>query len=287
MEPFPSPPASAPPLVVIDPPSPASLETARYYARVEQGHRARGLLRTDGGGPDAPYDAERLAEAFRATAFAAEFTDRGAKIVQKEAPSKLHRWATEVRVETIFGAGVTEAQQAEDSATVARFAKRLGNATRHPVRLVDERGNFRVVVVTEDERRIIGPLLTRLVPDIRPREIDLIESLDRDNYCVVLSSDPKDDGEITRAVAVIRAELPPLLRLSCIHEEMAQGLGLANDSTARPSIFNDDDEFARLTGMDEKMLRMLYDIRLKPGMDEETAMPIVNELARSLTAPAL
>ena len=92
---------------------------------------------------------------------------------------------------------------------------------------------------------------------------------------------------ITALEAVIRAELPPLLRLSCIHEEMAQGLGLANDSTARPSIFNDDDEFARLTGMDEKMLLMLYDIRLKPGMDEETAMPIVNELARSLTAPAL
>ena len=286
MDPLRTPPASAPPLVVIDPPSPASLETARYYARVEQGHRARGLLRTDGGGPDVPYDADRLAEAFRATAFAAEFTDRGARIVQKEAPSKLHRWDTEVRIEAIFGAGVSEAQQAEDSATIARFAKRLGEATRHPVRRVETQGNFRVLVVTEDERRVIGPLLTRLVPDIRPREVELIESLDRDNYCVVLSSDPKDDGVITRAVAVIRAELPPLLRLACIHEEMAQGLGLANDSTARPSIFNDDDEFARLTGMDEKMLRMLYDIRLKPGMDAETAMPIVNELARSLTSPA-
>jgi hypothetical protein len=44
---------------------------------------------------------------------------------------------------------------------------------------------------------------------------------------------------------VIRAEHPDLLRLSCLHEEIAQGLGLPNDSPrARPSIFNDDEEFA-------------------------------------------
>ena len=105
---------------------------------------------------------------------------------------------------------------------------------------------------------------------------------------MVISSDPADDGVITHAVAVIRAELPPLLRLACIHEELAQGLGLANDSqTARPSIFNDDDEFGLLTGMDEKLLRMLYDIRLKPGQDADSAMPTVNDLARSLTAPVL
>ena len=38
------------------------------------------------------------------------------------------------------------------------------------------------------------------------------------------------------------------MRRACVHEEMAQGLGLGNDSeTARPSIFNDDEEFALLT----------------------------------------
>ncbi len=287
MDEFRAVPPAKPPLVVVDPPSPVSQDAARYYARVEMGHRERGLLRMDGGGPDTPYDAENLAEAFRATAFAAEFSDRGQKLVQSEAEARLHRWTDTVRVEAMFGAGVDKAQQADDGATIARYAKRLGNITRHPVQFVEGPGNFRVLVTTEDERRVIGPLLTRWMPDIRPREIELIETLDRGNYCVVIASDPKNDGVITRAVAVIRAELPPLLRLSCIHEEMAQGLGLANDSTARPSIFNDNDEFGRLTGMDEKMLRMLYDIRLKPGMDAASAMPIVNDLARSLTAPAL
>jgi hypothetical protein len=57
-----------------------------------------------------------------------------------------------------------------------------------------------------------------------------------------------NSGAYTRAVAVVRAEHPDLLRQSCIHEEIAQGLGLPNDSpAARPSIFNDDEEFALLT----------------------------------------
>ena len=286
METFRTPPASPSPLVVIDPPSPVSLEAKNFFARVEQGQRSRGLLRTDGGGPDAPFDADQLARAFRATAFAAEFADRGSELVERETEIRLRRWAGPVRVQAVFGAGVEDRQNADDRATIQRFSARLQTATRHPLRFVESGGNFNVVVVTEDERRVIGPLLTRLMPDIRPREIAVIEAAESTDYCWVVSSDPKDDGVITRAVAVIRAELPPLLRLACIHEEMARGMGLANDSTARPSVFNDDDEFARLTGMDEKMLRMLYDIRLKPGMDAETAMPIVNELARSLTSPA-
>ena len=66
---------------------------------------------------------------------------------------------------------------------------------------------------------------------------------------------------------MIRAEHPDLLRLSCLHEEIAQGLGLSNDSpAARPSIFNDDEEFALLTRHDELLLTMLYDPRMIPGM---------------------
>ena len=69
---------------------------------------------------------------------------------------------------------------------------------------------------------------------------------------------PGAGAAYSNAVAVIRAELPDRMRLSCIHEELAQGMGLANDSPdARPSIFNDDEEFAYLTTHDERMLRML------------------------------
>jgi acetyl-CoA acetyltransferase family protein len=79
------------------------------------------------------------------------------------------------------------------------------------------------------------------------------------------------------------AEHPDLMRLSCLHEEITQGLGLANDSpAARPSIFNDDEEFALLTPMDELMLKMLYNPLLTPGMTEAEARPIVDSLATAL-----
>ena len=82
---------------------------------------------------------------------------------------------------------------------------------------------------------------------------------------------------------MIRAEHPDLLRLSCLHEEIAQGLGLANDSPrARPSIFNDDEEYALLTRQDELMLRILYSPELRPGMSLAEAEPIVRMLAARL-----
>ena len=68
----------------------------------------------------------------------------------------------------------------------------------------------------------------------------------------------------------------------CVEEELAQIMGLPNDDDdVRPSIFNDDDEFGRLTSMDEAMLGMLYNPRLSPGMDADTARPIVRALAEA------
>jgi hypothetical protein len=69
------------------------------------------------------------------------------------------------------------------------------------------------------------------------------------------------------------------MRRACVHEELAQGLGLADDSpAARPSIFNDDDEFALLTRHDEILLELLYDPALTPGMTVEEARPVLRRL---------
>lgn len=85
---------------------------------------------------------------------------------------------------------------------------------------------------------------------------------------------------------MIRAEHTDLMRKSCYHEEIAQGLGLTNDSPrARPSIFNDDEEFATLTTHDEVLLQMLYDPRLKSGMSLERAKPIITQIAADLNRP--
>ncbi len=106
----------------------------------------------------------------------------------------------------------------------------------------------------------------------------------RSDFCLVFASAPLNTGTYTQAVAVIRAEHPDELRLSCVHEEIAQGLGLPNDSPyARPSIFNDDEEFARLTTQDEMMLAILYDARLQPGMNLEQARAAAAIVAAELT----
>ncbi len=64
---------------------------------------------------------------------------------------------------------------------------------------------------------------------------------------------------------------------------MSQGLGLSNDyPLARPSIFIDDEEFGFLTTHDELLLKMLYDKRLRPGMTEAEARPIVEQIAAEL-----
>lgn len=271
----------------VEGPSPESLRIAGYYRRVENRQRSLGLLRTDGGGSDTPVDAIRLARTFEAVAFSREFSDVGGALVRRTDASILHRWEMPVRIETIFGPSVDDGPRAEDTAAIDRLAERLTRITGHPISTVKRGGNFHVLIVTEDQRRNIGPTLRRMLPEIRQREIDVIEGFSVSTYCVVVASSPGDDGIIKRAVAVIRAELPPVLRQSCIDEELAQGLGLSNDSPeARPSIFNDDDEFARLTTMDAMMLEMLYHPRLTPGMDAATARPIVTSLARAMTAPA-
>src|SRR6056297_2675042 len=96
---------------------------------------------------------------------------------------------------------------------------------------------------------------------------------------VVAFSGKNDPHIYTQAIAWIRAEHPDLMRSSCVHEELAQGLGLADDSpAARPSIFNDDDEFALLTTHDEELLRLLYSPDLKPGMTPDEARPIIRRL---------
>ena len=143
--------------------------------------------------------------------------------------------------------------------------------------------NFNVLILNEGERRNSGPLLRELVPGIGQTAVQTIERMPRETFCLVFAFSRGQSSAYTRAMAVIRAEHPDLLRLSCFHEEIAQGLGLANDSpAARPSVFNDDEEFGLLTRQDELMLRMLYDRRLTTGMDAETARPIVNQIAAEL-----
>ncbi|WP_409996795.1 DUF2927 domain-containing protein [Leisingera daeponensis] len=256
-------------------PSADSAQLAYYYNALQRDLLTRGLLRTDGGGPDTPYDAEDLARSFEALAFYDEYGGAGIA-------GGLGRWAGPVRIAAEFGPSVQTAQRAQDRETVTEYAARLARITGHSISTVSGRANFHVIFAGLDDSAFVAERVRELLPAISARDLSLLAAPPRSYYCLVVAGGPQGDPlSYTRGVALIRAEHPALVRRSCVHEEVAQGLGLRNDSPrARPSIFNDDDEFALLTSFDEKLLQMLYDPRLTIGMSAEEARPIIRILAR-------
>jgi len=263
--------------------SPASRALAHHYAKVEADLVSRGLLRIDGGA-DIPVSRRTLVDNFLRIALYDEYVSNSGYLVARETRSRLRRWEQPIRMGIYFGASVTPEQRRKDRAEISAFASRLSRLTGLPVSMTSpEDANYLVLVVDEDERRRIGPELDRLVPGIDPAAQQTIAAIPRSTFCLVLAFSRGNSSTYTNAVAVIRSEHPDRLRSSCVHEELAQGMGLANDSpAARPSIFNDDEEFAFLTQQDELMLRILYDRRLRPGMTETEARPIVETIVAEL-----
>ena len=265
---------------------------------------ASAKMREERAPQDAPFDHELLAQNFERIAFAHELNPLG---LDKNADgdgsaeNSLMRWEHPVTVGLITGGP----DAAEAEAHLTWFIDKLAGLTGHPIRVrgADKTGpkpNFLVMVITEDQ---VPQAAEALSDEAKGREAGIVQVLsgfrrhlerwrrserspcagraffaDRDVGAV-------QEGTIYAGFVVIQAGLPDRLRTSCIEEELAQTMGLFNDdSQVRPSIFNDDQEFAYLTRHDELLLRILYDPRLQPGMSRDEAMPIVRRIARDLLA---
>ena len=266
-------------------PSEAALELRRYYARVQEDLLARGLLRVDGGGVDTPFTDRMLARNFERIALAEEYT-RGAGLQPSNGDlGEIKKWMVPVRIGVKFGATVPEDVQAEDRQTLGNYARRLARVTDHPISVVRSQPNFHVLVMGEDDRDELRETLDEIAPGMEASSRAIFLNLPRSIHCLVVAfAETRASSAYRQAVALVRSEHPDLTRRACYHEELAQGLGLANDDqNARPSIFNDDEEFALLTTHDEMLLKILYDPRLTPGMTAMEARAIVRELAETLT----
>jgi len=261
-------------------PSAKSVALAQYYAQVERTLLSRGLLRRDGGGPDTPYTDTDLMRNFERTAFYDEYQQGGGFRPSSGRAGGLRKWVDPVRIGVEFGTSVPEVQRPVDRALVADYAARLARVTRHPITTGADEPNFFVLFMGEDDRAEALARVRRIVPEAGQPTLSIFRNMPRSIHCLVVAFSGRDaDHVYRRAIAFIRAEHPPLMRASCVHEELAQGLGLADDSpAARPSIFNDDDEFALLTTHDEALLRLLYSPDLKPGMPPDEARPILRRL---------
>lgn len=266
--------------------SPEHRANQAYYARYVDQQRARGLMRTDGGGPDTPFDMRDILNNFERLAFYDEYARDGSFTAAGPTEATLARWEGPVRFSLHFGDSLARADQRRLSTEIATFATRLERITRHPIAVTGHSGNFDVVVMGHDDATQLDNFLTLRRPVVGQSPQRVLRTMPRDVHCIVMAFSNAPDGAYSHAIAYIRAEAPPALMTACIHEELAQGLGLANDSPyARPSIFNDDDEFATLTAMDEVMLQILYDARLRSGMNLQQARPILRRIGDDLNRP--
>ncbi len=86
---------------------------------------------------------------------------------------------------------------------------------------------------------------------------------------------------IKRSTAVIVSDEGEFLFRRCLVEETLQGLGPMNDdSSLTHSVFNDSSRHSRFTVFDQIILNMLYDPRIKPGMSQQQARPLLPMVAR-------
>lgn len=230
-----------------------------------------GFLRTETAPVDAPFSNADLERNFLRIALNREYRRDGAALVQTETPSPISRWTGPVRYR-IAGGGSTP----EDHREYAAFAQRLGALTGLEVSEVEEAPNLSILILSPEERAsFVAALEEEGAAERMPLIIDWANDV---RYPCVGQVGYRDSetGRITGAMIVIKSELEGVFRRSCIHEELAQAMGLMNDDDAvRPSIFNDDQEFAYLTEHDEFLLRILYDPRLAPGMTAEEVRPIL------------
>ena len=264
-------------------PSATSQQLAKYYGGLQNNLLASNLLRRDGGGTDTPFTARNLENNFKQLAFYDEYA-RGRGFLRSSGKAgRLRRWIRAVRLTTEFGASVSSAKRKKTNDVVEHYVLRLAKITGHDISISKKKPNFHVFFMGEDDRTQLISRVKEIIPNINRESIAIFENLPRSIHCLVFAFSGRDRRyEYTEAIALIRSEHPELMQKSCIHEELAQGLGLANDSPyARPSIFNDDDEFATLTRQDELFLKMLYHPKLQPGMSIEAAQPIVQKLAEA------
>jgi hypothetical protein len=258
-----------------------------FYASIERDLTASGRMRRDVAPTDAPYTVDDLVRDFERIALYDEYADVGGRFVRAESPAALRRWDRPVRVAVMTGASAAPEDASRDRANVAAFTRRLAQLTGLDMTLGEGADvNFLVLFMTSDERTAFADQVAAFYPDFAPAVMGALRDTPLDTFCTAYAfSDPGKPSVYSAVIILIRAEHPPLTRLSCVHEEMAQAMGLPNDSPdARPSLFNDSLEFAVLTEHDAILLRMLYDPRLRPGMTAEEARPLLPAIAADAMA---
>ncbi len=256
----------------------------KYYSRLEKRKISLGLLRQDGGGDDTPFDVDDIVEAFEQLAFYNEYDIDKNKLLPNSNAVSLAKWELNTNISVRVGGSVDKKQKIKDLLEINALISNLSKITNQKIKVSQQNVNMYVVVANQKEIKKLIDEIGSQRPEFDPKRIPIITQLPKDIHCMAMTSmSSEPNSAISSALVIIRNELPDLMRRACIHEEIAQSLGLTNDSHfARPSIFNDDDEFATLTKFDEVLLQILYDDRLYPGISKKEASQLVRQIAKEI-----
>ncbi|MEM1160103.1 MAG: DUF2927 domain-containing protein [Pseudomonadota bacterium] len=258
---------------------PAKFPDAAYWDRYVLSLRAEGRMRTERTPEDAPFTNADVLESFRNVIFYDEYDlgDDG-RFIFKRVPRNLERQVGPVTIEFY-----ASSRQRADRTHLDDIIARLRRVTGLEITEVEdaEDASIQMFILDEEERRQLASSLPDKTGWIGIKE-DLRGDMG-DTLCAAYSYQSTDDPDRQQYLIVIPDELRGSLRQSCIEEELGQAFGPAADwDGARPSIFNDDEEFALLTEHDEWLLRILYHPDLRPGMSEAEAMPIAKRIIQEL-----
>ncbi|MEM9139052.1 MAG: DUF2927 domain-containing protein [Pseudomonadota bacterium] len=232
---------------------------------------AAGKLRTERAPADAPFTAADLTRTFQEIAFSFEFHFKDGKIVDERLEKPLHRWQGEIRYKIIG-----DAATAEDAAEVKRLTREIAGLTGLTFREVTGSHDMLISIASPGGAEEVSSYLGGRDMPVYQRRYNIWRDTPQWICGATLSGATDGSHRLVYAHVFLSSEVKGILRRSCLHEEIAQSLGLTNDHPkARPSVFNDDQEFAFLTDHDAALLSMLYDPQLRSGMSEAEAMPIV------------
>ncbi|MBF0626413.1 MAG: DUF2927 domain-containing protein [Magnetococcales bacterium] len=114
----------------------------------------------------------------------------------------------------------------------------------------------------------------------------LIQRLGAAEGCYFLTA-RQPAQRIVKAYIVVNVERDPVAIDACLLEEMAQALGLPNDTDVlRPSIFSDQDRLIDPSPTDALIIQTLYDPTLPAGLERAAALPRVREIIAGRLAAA-
>jgi len=210
--------------------------------------------------PDPRFSDERIIEDFVTIALGREYDADEARA------GRLIRWTRPLRVTATGPRPDLWAQAFE------RHMRRLARITGHPIELrsdgeVDAIAIF-VPRLTAQAVAAHATIYRRMFPDDVRYEAMIARIASGALNAVSLTSlRVYRHYSISAAVAFSPLVQGPRVVRQCIIEEMAQAMGLPNDSDdVQPSIFNDRSPDIELTSKDILLLRLLYHRALRPGM---------------------